>query len=296
MDAALVVITLLSLGLTGALVVYATRLHREAQQRSEARVAALATDIRGHHDSGPAFGVREVADVRPVPARESSDHLIRRTDVATETGHVARFRVQQGDEGPRIDADDFRRSVIDSPASEVSAAGGRERGSATESLFESREPGGSPVRRLVAFGAGGAALVFVVAALLGGGGAGDANAPAPADAGTATVAGGAPLELLALQHERAESTLTISGVIRNPGGSQDRRGVAAVVFLFDRDGTFVTSGRAEIDYQTLAGGDESPFIVTIPNAGSVGRYRVSFRTESAVIPHVDRRQPATTGA
>ena len=40
---------------------------------------------------------------------------------------------------------------------------------------------------------------------------------------------------------------------------------------------------------TIANGDESPFQVTIPDIREVGRYRVSFRTASGLVPHVDRR-------
>jgi hypothetical protein len=54
-------------------------------------------------------------------------------------------------------------------------------------------------------------------------------------------------------------------------------------------GNFVASGRAPLDFVTLAPGDESPFRVTIPHVNDVGRYRVSFRTESGVVRHVDRR-------
>jgi hypothetical protein len=62
-----------------------------------------------------------------------------------------------------------------------------------------------------------------------------------------------------------------------------------VVFLFDADGGFITSGRATIDNASLLGGGESSFVVNIPGAAKAVRYRVSFRTDSAVIPHVDKR-------
>jgi hypothetical protein len=63
----------------------------------------------------------------------------------------------------------------------------------------------------------------------------------------------------------------------------------AVVFAFDRDGGFVSSGRAPLEFAAIAAGDESPFRVTIPDVKDVGRYRVSFRTEAGVVRHVDRR-------
>jgi hypothetical protein len=88
-----------------------------------------------------------------------------------------------------------------------------------------------------------------------------------------------------LTHERDADSLTVRGVVRNPGPSV--RGLTAVVFLFDREGTFLTSGRTTIDQ--LPRGGESPFSVTIPRASDVGRYRVSFRMNDRIVPHIDRR-------
>ncbi|MBM3817747.1 MAG: hypothetical protein FJW14_01840 [Acidimicrobiia bacterium] len=65
--------------------------------------------------------------------------------------------------------------------------------------------------------------------------------------------------------------------------------IDAVVSAFNRAGAFVTSAQAPLDLLTLGPGEESPFVVTIPNVGDVGRYRVSFRTDSGVVRHVDRR-------
>jgi len=36
-------------------------------------------------------------------------------------------------------------------------------------------------------------------------------------------------------------------------------------------------------------GGETAFTVTVPAATQIGRYRVSFRTNDRVIPHIDRR-------
>ena len=52
----------------------------------------------------------------------------------------------------------------------------------------------------------------------------------------------------------------------------------------------MTSARAAIDYQMLEAGDESPFTVAVPGAAGAARYRVSFRTERDVLPHLDRRE------
>jgi len=97
------------------------------------------------------------------------------------------------------------------------------------------------------------------------------------------------LELLSMRHVREGDGLTVTGLVRNGGsGSADK--LIAVVFAFDRSGNFLASGRAPIDFLSLSPGDESPFKVSVPNAGEVGRYRVSFRTEAGVVKHVDRRQ------
>jgi hypothetical protein len=98
-----------------------------------------------------------------------------------------------------------------------------------------------------------------------------------------------PIELVALGHERNADRLTVRGVVRNPlsGAALDR--VAAVVLVFKEDGGFVGSGRASVDSSVLGPGAESAFTVTVPGASHVGRYRVSFRTEDRVVPHVDRR-------
>lgn len=104
-----------------------------------------------------------------------------------------------------------------------------------------------------------------------------------------------PLELVSLHHERTAEHLVIKGLVRNPAGGTSVNRVSAVVFLFDREGAFLTSGRALVDFLTLTPGDESPFVVEFPAAGSVGRYRVSFRyADGSVLPHVDRRSTSGT--
>jgi hypothetical protein len=98
-----------------------------------------------------------------------------------------------------------------------------------------------------------------------------------------------PLELLALGHGRDGDRLTVRGVVRNPSGGREVDRLTAVVFLYNRDGGFLASGRATIESPALGPGGESAFAVVVPGANDVGRYRVSFRTEDRVVPHVDRR-------
>ena len=101
-----------------------------------------------------------------------------------------------------------------------------------------------------------------------------------------------PLELLALGHDRTGDELTVRGVIRNPSSAVAVDRLTAVVFLFNRDGSFLTTGRATVESPSLVPGGESRFVVTVPSVADVGRYRVSFRTDDRVVPHVDRREPA----
>jgi hypothetical protein len=103
----------------------------------------------------------------------------------------------------------------------------------------------------------------------------------------------APLELISLRHQRQGDALVVSGLVRNPHEGQALSGVTAVVFTFDRQGAFLSSGRAALDFQKLQPGDESPFSINIPQSASVGRYRVSFRTDAGIVAHVDRRGDPT---
>src|ERR671912_25814 len=97
------------------------------------------------------------------------------------------------------------------------------------------------------------------------------------------------LELVSMRHAREGRTLTVTGLVRNPRVGVPRSNIAAVVFVFDRSGGFVASGRAALDFTNLAPGDESPFVVKIPDVAGVVRYRVSFRTEAGILRHLDRR-------
>ena len=110
-----------------------------------------------------------------------------------------------------------------------------------------------------------------------------------AQAVSAAEAPNAPLELVALRHQRRGDAMIISGLVRNPHGGRPIQSLSAVAFTFDKQGTFLASGRAPLDFPLLQPGDESPFTVTVPNSPAIGRYRVTFRTDSGIVPHVDRR-------
>ena len=114
----------------------------------------------------------------------------------------------------------------------------------------------------------------------------------PHTAAAAASASSAVLELVSLRHERQGDTLIVSGLVRNPHTGRTMTGLSAVAFTFDRQGAFRTSGRALLDFPQLGAGDESPFAISVPGSADVSRYRVSFRTEDGVVPHLDRREAA----
>jgi len=154
------------------------------------------------------------------------------------------------------------------------------------SMFEREPKAGLQGRPLlkVAVGFGMAVLVIVLIAMSG-------QRPKTVDVVQAAAApnvGPQSLELLSMRHERAGDSLKVTGLVRNRGAATDGS-IMAVVFVFDRDGGFVASARAPLEFGSIANGDESPFQVTIPDVKDVGRYRVSFRTATGVVPHVDRR-------
>lgn len=155
----------------------------------------------------------------------------------------------------------------------------------TASFFEvgHRSPmQGRPLLK-VAIGFAMAVTMIVLIAMTG-----DRGQPRPPAAAEAAQT---PLELISMRHARAGNTLTVTGLVRNPGDAPAGR-VIAVVLAFDRRGDFIASGRGPLEFPTLARGDESPFRVTVPDVPDVGRYRVSFRTEAGVVRHVDLRDSA----
>lgn len=97
------------------------------------------------------------------------------------------------------------------------------------------------------------------------------------------------LQLLALDYERGDDHLTVRGVVRNPPRGSEVDHLTAVVLLFNQQGGFLTSGRSVVESAALPPGTEARFAVTVPGAFDVGKYRVSFRTDDRVVPHVDRR-------
>jgi len=270
MNTALVVITLVSVGTTAAVLLYAMRLLREERERSEARVVALSEAIEAGTPAAAPLAREVPPRARGLSPFQSHRGLspIAEAGTAPKSGDSPRLSLS-----PRLSPEATGNRIDDEPAAEAPL------------LFGAHEEPVSARRRLFAPLIG----AVIVAAVLGGVYLMSAETRAGASAAAATPAAPAPLELLSLRHVRKGDALTISGLVRNPPAGQMQPGVTAVVFLFDKGGTFLTSGRAPLDYQRLSAGDESPFVVTIPKAGAVARYRVSFRTEKDVVSHIDRR-------
>ena len=163
----------------------------------------------------------------------------------------------------------------------------------THTLFEpehSAAAHGAPVLR-VAAGVVMAVTLLVAVAMSNRGAPGET--PEESGARPVSTRQTAPLELVSMRHERDGDALRVTGLVRNPRSGRAASRVTAVVLAFNRAGAYVASGRAPLDFTTLDPGDESPFVVTIPGAADVGRYRVSFRTEAGVVQHVDRRGDQT---
>jgi hypothetical protein len=156
------------------------------------------------------------------------------------------------------------------------------RGERSESVFE---PTGVPRTRLM-IGVVAALVIGVFAGLLLVGTSRSREAhPRPAR----VIGADAPLELVALEHDRDDSRLVVRGIVRNPISAATINGLTAVVLVFSRDGEFIASGRAPVAASALAPGAETPFVVTLQDADSVDKYRVSFRAGNRVVTHVDRR-------
>lgn len=260
MELVLIVTTAVSTMLAAAMGVFAWRLAREERRRSAARVAALASDLR----DVDTYRDRAVVRIRSEPARIQS------------VGHSV------------------AHSVASRPIDVDSVDLGRARGAVPDAeLFRTLPAGRSRSTLLPVLVVGGLAVATALALVVatGRGGAAVAEPTPPQSSQSAKAADAVPLELLALGHDRDGDRILVRGVVRNPSSGAAVDQLTAVVFLFDRDGGFLESGRAAMRVPTLAPGTESPFVITIDRGARVGRYRVSFRSGDRVIPHVDHRSP-----
>jgi hypothetical protein len=251
-DTVLLIITVLSLSAALVSFIAVRRMKHTDQLRSDARVAALvsAADALPAHVEPAVQGPRRAAAM---------------TDGTWSS--VAGEWQWKPEAAPRVSPAEIRLNTE----------------AANSDLFGTarREP---PPSRRFAFAAalalivalGGAAIVLTTS-----------RGNAPARAAQASHAN--PLELVSLGHARDATSLTINGVVRNPANGPKLEGLTAVVSLIDGNGGLISTKDVPLDYRALAPGEEAPFKVTVPNAGAIARYRVSFRAGSDVVPHIDRR-------
>jgi hypothetical protein len=253
MEIVLVTLTVVSLIVATVMSVIVRRIRREERRRSEARVEALASalyEAEGRREAAGGGGRPESARLQPVAAR----------------------RLTLDDDDPRP------ARIMSRPAEPVRVE-----------LFEPVQSENSRSRLANVLTVGTVAVSLAVALIVVTSRRGSSDqqvaAPAPTSQSVAT----APLELVALGHERDAERITVRGMVRNPLAGQELRNVQATVFLLSPEGTLLTSGRAAIANSVLAPGAESAFVVTMPDTGKVGRYRVSFRLGDKVLSHVDQR-------
>jgi hypothetical protein len=272
MDTALVVITVLSVGLTCALLVYAARLQREQRERAEARVAALARAI--HEEEVPFARVSLSTLATPADQRASIEDASAPAASPDALAAFAEAPLLRARAGGTEEATGSLPSERDAP-SPIAAT-----------LFEDRAeaPQRTPSTIILVFGG-----IALVGCLFGGAYAWTRPAPAALPA-AATPAATPSIELLSLEQVRKGTTLVVSGTVRNPDGAPARKGLSAMVFLFDGSGQVVASARAPLDIQLLPAGDESPFVVSVPDATRAVRLRLGFRGSSGVVTHVDGRK------
>jgi hypothetical protein len=265
MDILLLVITIVSLLIAAFLGLAAWGMWREERARSAARIAALAAAAA---DEGqlPDDVPLDVNDVRLMPAQKAplwSAPAPRQTTPLAQATEPRRHAPVLSAVRPAVESavgDKFLGSAVAAPASS-----GRQRGLAV------------------------AAAVLFVALLAGAYFTIYDGRDSQDSATTAANITETPLELISLRHERDKGALAITGLVRNPNGAARLDKLDAVALLFDQQGAFVTSSRVGVDFTQLAPGDESPFVIRVDAPATVARYRVSFRTEAGVVPHVDRR-------
>jgi flagellar basal body-associated protein FliL len=244
----LVLVALISLVLAVIMTVIAWRVSQEERRRSEARVAALAADIR---DGDAALGGYDLT-------LDAGLHLQGEPTPAAPFGMFAAPAAPHTN--GRLVAVVLIGLLVFGSAVAVAVVFGGGRGAGT-SVADVDKQGGQEV----------------------------ASETAPPNPRTIL-----PLELVALGHDRDGDSLTVRGVVRNPAGTAQVERLTAVVFVFNAEGGFTGSGRAAVEAVELVPGAESTFVVTVKGVTDVARYRVSFRTDDRLVPHVDRRDQMHT--
>jgi len=261
----LLIVTVSSMVLAAVMSVIAWRIAAEERRRSEARIGALAAEIHAPAAAAPRAAAQSSgARVKTFPPRQPQTQ---RWDDADLPLHAA----EPASRGPIM----FSAESTRSSARGVFAIIGVliVGGAFAFALVSSRSA--APIEPSKTNAPAAAA---------------PAAAPASATAAATAPATAAPLELVALGHDRDGDRLTVRGVVRNPASGRPQERLAVVVFAFRADGGFLASNRAIIEPSALKPGGEAPFVVAVTDAAGAGRYRVSFRSDDRVVPHVDTRE------
>ena len=270
METTLLIVTALSLIVALAMSVTAWRLGRQERERASARVAALSA-AAGISPAQLGVTGTNVDHVEPRAVELAKAPWTSSRQTAVNTPSAAATHDELRDYYDRLTPHANLVLHADSPAN-----------SSRPILGSTEEPKASAGRQR-----GLAAAAAVLFVLLLGGLAWTMTDRAPTVASAASQ--GAPLELVSLRHERQSAKLAVSGLVRNPAAGHPVDHLSAVVFLFDQQGAFVASAKAPVDFVRLGSGDESPFVITLDAPATIARYRVSFRTDQGIVPHVDRR-------
>jgi hypothetical protein len=257
MDTTLVMVTLLSMGMAGALSVIVWRMLRDEKRRADSRVAALVTLAAAEATERAADRASRVPEPRDA-------HV-----PATPRGGDAERTPRRAEAGPLF----------------------------VQHREESRWGQRLVVMAALALIAASTILFTLAARDRTPRAAGAPPAPAARQASPVAAGGPAGLELISLRDTRQNGALTITGLVHNPRSGAALSRVTVTAYAFDDNGTFLASGRALLDVTSLVPDDESPFTVSVPVAGQVARYRIGFRdSDGRVIAHVDKRQQGPVAA
>jgi hypothetical protein len=285
METILIVITAVALAMAAGMAVVVVTMLRHERARSDARIEALSALA--------AETVPLAAEPLPASTHFASEQVAQWRD-AVRPSRESNSSFESAQRSPRVAAEPI--AIRETPAStstDVDDFDIRPSIAGVADLFAEPERPSPWANRLVAIGCFAAIVVAIGLALTT---FGSRNAPGTETTSTKTAAKAnanvAPLELLSLRHTQEPDRIVITGLVQNPRTAAPIAHVAATVFVFGPDGSFLSSNQAPLDYTGLPPGGESSFVVSVPVTGQVSRYRVGFRTENGqVLPHVDKRGP-----
>jgi hypothetical protein len=217
MDFVLGTVTLLALATAVAMGVVTWRLVREERRRSAARLAVLAAELQRRQATSrvPRSAERPSA-VEPAATRSTTAAPV---DVTIRGPEPPRATNEPGTQGINL---------VDLFGTPVEVPGGWS-------------------RRLAGIGMAGIVLLVAVSAAIFISAAGNRE-------NETTATDQVPVELLALNHEREDGVLAISGTIRNPLDGRVATHMIVLALAFDRDGVMVATQRAPLELETLPPG------------------------------------------